>query len=225
MLTVLLQALAVAALGFASPGSMTLVILLLMSDRGWRNGLSFVFGYLVMYSLIGAGVLVLGVNAAENNATEPGITRSVLLLSLGLILLTVGVRTWRHQPGPTADSEIPSRFSRLVDGITPLKSFVLAATIAVVNVKNLTIYLTAVSVVLLSSLLLSTKLAMLIPLVFIFCTSVITPVVIYLAFPNRSDIYLTRIKNTIDRNSRPLGIAVSLILGSALVYRGLLGLL
>ena len=81
MLTVLLQALAVAALGLIAPGSITVVILLLMSDRGWRNGLSFALGYIVMYSLIGSGVLVLGVNKTVNSSDEQSMTTSILLLA------------------------------------------------------------------------------------------------------------------------------------------------
>ena len=225
MLTVLLQSLAVAALGLVSPGSITLVILLLMSDRSWRNGLSFALGYIIMYSLIGASVLILGVNLAENNSTEQSNSISITLLIMGIVLLTVAFRNWRRPPRPPAGSATPSRFSRLVDGITPFKSLALAAIIAVVNVKNLTIFLSAVSVLLLSKLLLPAKLVILIPLVLVFCTSVITPIIIYFTFPDRASDYLTRIKTTIDRYSRPLGITVSLILGIALSYRGISGLL
>lgn len=222
MTPVFLQALAVASIGLIAPGSITIVILLLMSDRGWHNGLAFALGYIVMYSLIGVGVLVLGVSAAASSPTEPSVTTAYILIGLAVLLFAVAIRSWRHNPEPATDE--PSRFAKLVDGITPLKSFALAATISVVNVKNLTIFLSAVSVVLLSELLLATKLAMLAPLVLVFCTSVITPVAIYLLFPHRAGDYLNRIKDTISRYSRPLGIAVTLILATLFLYRGISGL-
>ena len=96
---------------------------------------------------------------------------------------------------------------------------------AIINFKNLAIFLTAVSVLLLSNLPLPTQLTILIPLVLIFCTSVITPVAIYLAFPQHAHNYLGRIKQTIDRYSRPLGIAVTLILGLLFLTRALSGVL
>ncbi|MCA9996192.1 MAG: GAP family protein [Anaerolineales bacterium] len=224
MISVFLQSLALASVGLIAPGSITLVILLLMSDHGWRNGVAFASGYIVMYSLIGAVMLLLGGNWAANGPTEQSLTTSFILLGLGIVLLAVSIRNWRKQPS-VPQKEEPSRFAKLVDSITPLKAFGLAVIVSVVNVKNLTIFLSAVSVLLLSDLLLATQLTMLVPLVLLFCTSVITPVAIYLFFPDRASDYLNRIKDTISRYSRPLGITVTLILGCLFLYRGISGLL
>lgn len=223
MITVLVQSLALASVGIISPGSITLVILLLMSDRGWHNGLAYMAGYIGMYTAIGVAVLIVGVNAVERGSSEPSQTTSIVLILLGLLLFALTLRNWRK--GVDENGRKPSRFSKIIDSITPLKAFAFAATIAVINVKNLAIFLSAVSVLLLSNLLLATKLAILVPLVLVFCLSVIIPVVIYVAFPNRANDYLTRIKQTIDRYSRPLGLIVPLILGTLLLYRGLSGLL
>ncbi len=223
MVTTLIQSLALASVGIISPGSITIVILLLMSDRGWRNGLGYMAGYISMYTAIGVAVLVLGVNLAENASSEQSVTASVVLICLGLLLFAITFRNWRKPP--INNGEQPSRFSKIIDSITPVRAFVFAATIAVINAKNLGIFLSAVSVLLLSSLLLTTKLAILVPLVLIFCLSVIVPVVIYVAVPTRANDYLTRIKQTIDRYSRPLGLIMPLILGAFLLYRGVTGLL
>lgn len=223
MVTTLIQSLAIASVGIFSPGSITIVILLLMSDRGWRNGLGYMAGYISMYAAIGVGVLLLGVSSAENTSSEQSLTTSVVFICLGLLLFAISFRNWRK---PAANNnEQPSRFSKIIDSITPARAFAFAATIAVINAKNLAIYLSAVSVLLLSSLLLTTKLAILVPLVLTFCLSVIVPVVIYVAFPDRANDYLTRIKQTIDRYSRPIGLIMPLILGMLLLYRGISGLL
>lgn len=222
MLTVLLQSLALASVGIISPGSITIVILLLMSSRGWHNGLAYMFGYVSMYSLIGVLVLVLGVQRSADNApSEQTLTTSIFLIALGLLLLALTIRNWRKPAAEKSDQ--PSRFSKIIDSITPLKAFGFAATIAVINLKNLAIFLSAVSVLLLSNLLLPTKLTILVPLVLTFCTSVIAPVIIYVAFPKRANEYLTRIKQTIDNYSRPLGLVMPLILGILLLYRGIFG--
>ena len=222
MISILLQSLAVASVGILSPGSITIVILLLMSDKGWRNGLAYMSGYITMYALMGAILLTVGVNFAENSSDEPSLTGSIILITLGVLLLGLTIRNWRK---PSSDNDPSSRFTTIIDRITPLKAFAFAATVAIINFKNLAIFLTAVSVLLLSTLPLPTQLTMLIPLVLIFCTSVIAPVVIYLAFPQHAHDYLNRIKETIDRYSRPLGIAVTLMLGLLFLTRALSGVL
>ena len=174
--------------------------------------------------LVGFSTDNFGVNAIETTQSEPSLSSSIALIGLGVIFLILAARNGLKKPAAETNDQ-PSRFSKLVDGITPLKAFALAATVSVLNVKNLTIFLSAVSVLLLSELLLSTKLTMLVPLVVIFCTSVITPVAIYLIFPERSNDYLTRIKVAISRYSRPLGIGVTTILGVLLFYRGVSGII
>ena len=178
-----------------------------------------------MYTLIGTAVLTLGISVAENADTEQSLTTSIILIGLSLLFFTLSFRNWRQQPEQDQDGEQTSRFAKIVDGITPIKSLALAAAISLINFKNLTIFLSAVSILLLSDLQLATQLTMLIPLVLIFCTSVIIPVTIYWLFPDHARDYLTRIKETIGRYSRPLGITVTLILGCLFLYRGLTGLL
>ncbi len=52
MLTVIIQSLILASSRLLSVGSITLVILLLISDRGWRNGLGYALGYTSAYTAI-----------------------------------------------------------------------------------------------------------------------------------------------------------------------------
>ena len=223
MISTLLQALALASVGLISPGSITLVILLLMSDKSWRNGVAFASAYLVMYSLIGIATLTLGLNAAENRFSEQSPTSSIILIGLGLLLLGITLRNWLKKPSKENNRE--SRFTKIVDGITPLKAFGLASLASIINFKNLAIFLSAVSVLRLSDLPLATQISFLPPVVLVFCTSVITPIAIYFLFPKQSTHYLTRIKETVSNYSRPLGITVTLILGTLFIFRGLSGLL
>lgn len=226
MYSVFLQALALASVGIISPGSITLMILLLMSDKGLRTALAFAGGYLLMYSAIGIAVLVFGVSIVETNqATVQSPTTSIVLVGVGVLLLLLSLRSWRQSKTQTETTDTNSRFAKLVAGITPLKAFGLAATISLVNVKNLTIFVSAVSVLLLSTLPLSTTLPMLIPLVLTFCTSILAPLTIYLVFPRYAADYLNRIKTAISRYSSQLSWIVTLALGCFLLYRGLSGLL
>jgi ABC-type sulfate transport system permease component len=66
LLPVLIQALLLASAGLLSAGSITLVILLLISDRGWHNGLGYALGYTIAYTVIGVSAVVLGYRATGN---------------------------------------------------------------------------------------------------------------------------------------------------------------
>ena len=222
MLTVLIQALVLASAGILSVGSITLVILLLISDRGWHNGLGYALGYTSAYSAIGVSTVVLGYRAVENNAGEPDLFLPVLLLVLGTLLLWLSLRNWRKPP---AENPEPPRFFAIVDKITPLKAFGFGALVTVINFKNLALFLSALSVVILSDLLITEKVVIALLVALVFCLSVIIPVLIYLSFPRRAKDLLNSIKQTLNRHNRPIGIWLPLVFGLLFVMKGLSELL
>ena len=154
MLPVLIQALVLASAGLLSVGSITLVILLLLSDRGWRNGLGYALGYASAYTLIGVSAVVLGYRSIGNKAEEPSLFLPIVLMVLGTLLLWLGLRNWRK---PASEIKEEPRFFSIVDKITPPKAFGFGAMVSVVNFKNLALFLTALSVVILSDLLITEK--------------------------------------------------------------------
>ncbi|MGB7339104.1 MAG: hypothetical protein WBC91_09455 [Phototrophicaceae bacterium] len=75
MLTILVQSLALASGGIVSVGSITIVILLLISERGWRNGLGYMLGYVGAYALIGIAAVIL---SDTYTSTSPEIATTVI---------------------------------------------------------------------------------------------------------------------------------------------------
>ncbi len=217
MLTILIQSLLLASAGLFAPGSMTLVILLLMSARGWRNGLGYVLGYVSGYTVIGTTVVVAGYQAAQNRGPKAGLFLPILLLVLGTLLLLLGLRNWRK---PASQSHATPRFFAIVDQITPPKAYAFGALVTVINFKNLALFFSAISVVLLSTLSLPEKLAITLLVVVVFCSSVLIPLLIYVAFPRRAADLLNGIKDTLERHSRPIGIWVPLFFGLLFIVRG-----
>lgn len=227
MLTVLIQSLALASGGIVSVGSITIVILLLISDKGWRNGLAYMIGYVSAYTLIGLSVVVLSSNyiaSSENTTEESGITASVLFVIMGCLLLWLTIRNWRKKPSDT-EEEKPPRFFAILDKITPLRALLFGVAISVINFKNLAIFMSAISVLLVSDLLLLTKIGITLLIVLVFCTSVIIPVVIYLAFPETANQRLNWLKLKLEAHSRPIGIWMPLIFGLIFLTRGTTGLI
>ena len=146
MLTVLLQSLALASGGIFSVGSILLTILLLISNRGWHNGLGYMLGYTIAYSVIGLTIVLLEFNASTDNENERGLFAPILFIVMGTLLLWLTIRNIR-KPKTDSDNETSSRLFSIVDKATPLKSFGFGLMVSVVNFKNLAIFLSAISVV------------------------------------------------------------------------------
>ena len=221
MLPTLIQSLVLASAGLLSVGSITIIILLLMSDQGVRNGVGYALGYFGVYTLIGIAVILAGDAMADGGSGENGRLFPIFLLCMSALLLWLSYRNWRKPPSQT--SENPRLFS-IIDNITPPKAFAFGAVVTVFNFKNLALYLTAVSVPLVSDLPLPTKLIIVVPIALVFCTSVITPVLVYIILPRRADHFLGWIKQAIATHSRQIGIWLPLIFGFIFLLKGLLGL-
>ena len=222
MLTVLVQSLILASGGILSVGSITIVILLLISDQGWRNGLAYMLGYLGSYTLIGVSVVLVGYNIAGNNSRERGIALPILFTVLGTLLLWLTQRNWRKPP--SENNKSPRLFA-IIDNISPPKAFTFGALVTVINFKNLAIFLSAVSISLVSNLPLPSKIIIVLLVALVFCTSVIVPVLIYVSFPQKADERLNWIKQTLETHSRPIGIGVPFVFGLIFLIRGITGLL
>jgi threonine/homoserine/homoserine lactone efflux protein len=222
MVSVLVQSILLASSGILSIGSITLVILLLISDRGWHNGLAYMLGYFSTYSLIGVAIVSAGYQATGNSTGEQGIAVPILLIVLGTLLIWLSLRNWRK---PASESNKQPRFFSIVDKITPAKAFSFGAIVTVINFKNMALFLSALSVVIFSPLLITQKVIITLSVAFVFCLSVIIPVFIYVAFPQRANKVLNSIKQTLEAHSRPIGIWLPLIFGGLFLIRGLTSLL
>ena len=218
MLPILLQTLILASSGFLSFGSMTLVILMLLSGRGWRNGFAYWLGYFVAYTTLGSGVVALDARSATQGNANTGKWVPLLLLALGVFLL---VLSWRNAHKPATPSEHPPRFFTIVENITPVKSFGFGALITILNFKNLGLFLSALSAVMLSVLPLSQKLIITLLATLEFCAVVGLPLLIYFLFPRRAAHMLEKLKTFLERHSRALGIWAPLLFGLLIVLKGL----
>ena len=218
MLPILVQTLIFASSGLLSIGSITLVILLLISARGWRNGLAYALGYTGAYCLIGISAVSIGYRAAKNTGSKPSLGVSVLMLLLGLLLFGIAFRNKRK---PSVENPDPPRFFSFVDRLSPLKSFGFGSAVSLINFKNLALYLTALSGVVLSNLILQQKIIIAVAAALVFCLSVIIPVSIYLLFPKHAGILLNKLKNAIQNHSRAIGIWAPIIFGLIFIIKGI----
>ena len=220
MWSVLLQAIVLASGGILSVGSITIMILFLLSERGKLVGLGYAAGYTLSYTLIGVSLVMMGNRASSQGDGEPNRFLPILFISLGLLLLYLAVRNWRKGP---QENDAPPRIFQFIDQFSVFKAFGLGLLIGVINFKNLAIFLSAISVVLLSTLLIAQKIIIALLVVLVFCMSVLIPLLISVIFPQGAEEKLGWIKRTIDTHRYQLGIWVPLVFGVLFILRGVSG--
>ncbi|RMG24242.1 MAG: hypothetical protein D6732_23975 [Methanobacteriota archaeon] len=218
LVAVLVEALILASSGLISVGSILIVILLLISERGLKNGIGYVAGYIFGYSLISTGMILLQQRTANQGGSSSNMTFNYISIFFGLVLLYLAFKNFRKQPD-LEKKEDPKLF-RILDGITPVKAFSLGLVVTILNFKNLALFLTSISVVAFSGLSISEKIFAAVLVIIVFTISVMTPVFIYLLFPTRGREILETIRDALKRHSRPISIWGPLIFGVILLFRG-----
>ena len=85
----------------ASPFSLVAFSLVLATDRGPRNGIAFICGWIVTVTLIGVFVSILGSGIEFEKSNTAGKWTLALELALGVVLIVVWARRrFRPQPKP-----------------------------------------------------------------------------------------------------------------------------
>ncbi|NYF17832.1 threonine/homoserine/homoserine lactone efflux protein [Microbacterium sp. AK009] len=127
------------AVGVAlSPAAIVQLILVLLSRRRILNGVVFVISLLLFNA---AAMLVGGWGAAavgERSDAEPSLGVSVVMITLGALLLVIGIRNWRRRHD-TSELAVLATISEMGPGAVAVLSF--GATF--VNPKNLPLLVSA----------------------------------------------------------------------------------
>lgn len=221
MLPTLVESVVLASAGLLSVGSITIVLLLLTSDQGWHTGLAYAAGYLGGCTAIGAAALAVGYQAADGSSRTGEVVSSVLFLTLAGLLLWMAQRNWRRRGTPSGERP---RLLSLIDRMTPVRALALGAAVTVINVKNLAILLSAVAVVIVSELAVSTKVLIVVLDAVVFSAAVLIPVLVYVSSPARARKRLGAMHRLLREHGRTIGIWVPALFGTVFLVQGLRGL-
>ena len=207
---IIIQSMILASSGLFSFGSMTLVIIMLISGKDQLNGLFYAIGYFIGYLVIGLFLIAFGYNAQGGSNSSFNNVFYFSLIVLGLLLLFIGIHNKRKKK---TENNNESKLFKILENITPKKAFGFGMLVTVINVKNLALYLSAQSGIILSDMPIQDKLVGSILVVTIFCSSVIIPIIIFLLFPNRRTVMLNKIRSFLNENSRPISIYFPITFG------------
>jgi len=140
------QVLGEAAGVLLSPLPIVAVILMLFTARSKANSLSFLLGWIVGLSVLGA--IVLSVSSASDVTSDSTASDSSggVLIFLGALCLVVALRQWRKRPKAGEIPEPPKWMAR-IDGIGPIAALALGILLAAVNPKNFLLTVAAATTV------------------------------------------------------------------------------
>jgi threonine/homoserine/homoserine lactone efflux protein len=218
--TILPQAIGVAI----SPVPIIAVILMLFSQRARSNGPTFLVGWVLALAVVGSIVLLLASLGKISTGGTLSTLAYVLKLLLGLLFLFLAVRQWRSRPKEGEEPKMP-RWMETIDSFTAGKAFGMAALLAGVNPKNLSLTLAAALSIAQAGLNGAEPWIVLAIFVILGSLTVAAPVLYYLFAGQSAEKMLNTWKAWLVANNATVMFVLLLVLGVALVGQGLGGLI
>jgi threonine/homoserine/homoserine lactone efflux protein len=211
------------AVGIAiSPIPIIAAILMLLSPKAKGTSLGFLFGWLV--GIIAAIVVfTLLSSVLPQPADGPSTVAGVIKIVLGALLLLLAVRQWRSRPGDGEQAALP-KWMAAIDTMTPAKALVLGFILAAVNPKNLLMAASAGLVVGGASLSLRQEIAVIAVFTVIAASTVLGPVIAYLAASAKMAEPLERLRNWLVDNNATIMAVLLLVIGVSVVGQGIASL-
>ncbi len=208
-------------LGFAvgvaiSPVPIISVILMLFSRSAASNSLSFLAGWLVGLTVVSIVVLAIGLEGSDGESDSGGIVKIVI----GVLFLALAVRQWRQRPGEGEDAQMPA-WMATIDEFTAVKSFGLALLLSAVNPKNLGLTIAAAASIGGAGIDTGEEAVVVAVYVILASSTLIVPVVGYVAARQRMTPVLDGMKAWLTANNATVMAVLFLVLGAKVLGDGI----
>lgn len=215
----ILEAFALATAGLASPGAVLITLMLLATEGGGRKAAALWAGYATGLTLVGVVTLSLGARTAEPAESAQQV-RPVFIV-FGCLLLLFAFRTWRSKRQDAG----PVRLLQKLDGVRASRMAAFGLLASVVNVKNLALYIAALTPLMRLEGDVMQKAPLVVACVLIFTSAIATPIVLFAVGRARVQPLLMRARQALERNQRRVALTVLVVFGSVFLWRGLSPLL
>ena len=203
------------AIAVCSPVSVVTVIVLLTMPSGRRRGIAFLVGWLLAIAVI--AVVVVGFAHGQDfgsNKTTPSRAASIAEIAVGVLAVLSAVRALRRRGQRASSSGTPKWLARLDD-----THWVIAT---VVGAFMLTYSLTIAAAAEILKANVSVEDDILAFAVFAVASmiTILAPIVIVIVAPDRSTRLLAAWRSWLLGNSRLIGLIALVVIGAALIVRG-----
>lgn len=199
---------------------MVCIVLVLMSARPVRAGLSFAVGWLAALTIaVGLVAWLTDTVADDAKATRDGV--DLLQLAVGLLFAGLAVRYWRQRPVPGDPPHRPAIVDRIA-AMSPAGLVVTGVGAALANVKNLPLVVSAGSLMGGSGLVPGSLAAAVAVFVVTASLTVLIPLLaVVIAGPQRSAESLKSVENWLLANLNTITVVLLAVLSTVLIGRGL----
>jgi threonine/homoserine/homoserine lactone efflux protein len=193
---------------------------MLFSQRAKVNGPAFLLGWVLALAVVSTVAYVISDESNASTSSSASDTISWGKIVLGVVFLLLAVRQWRSRPAPGAEPEMP-KWMAGIDELGPGKAFGLGLLLDGVNPKNLILTLGAATG--LAQLGLSTTDAVVSLIVFVVIGSltITGPVIYYLLGGEKATVQLDSMKSWLAVHNVAVMTVLFLVLGAALIAKGI----
>lgn len=203
-----------------SPIPIIAVILMLMTSRATRLGMSFLLGWFLGILVATTTTALLSGVLPEPTAADAQPVLGVVMLLLGAGLLLLGWRQWRSRPAPGATAELPAWMAK-IDGMRIPAAFGLAFALAAVNPKNLLVAASAGAVIGRGELSSGEFIAVLTLFSGVAALSVLLPVLASAVLPRAAARALDGVRGWLTENNAVIMTVLLVVIGVNVVGKGL----
>jgi hypothetical protein len=200
-----------------------IVVLLLMGDRGGLGKSAAFVGGAILVRLA-QGIAFGFVFASDPAATtEAGgnLIVSTLLIVIGVLMLISAYKKWAKEEDPDAP---PPRWMAAVGSLSALKAFAIGAAVIAISGKHWVFTLGAIGVLERAHLGPPVSVALFLCYVLVAQAFGLIAMIAYALSPQQAGRALGAIRKWLERNSRPVMIAVYSMFGLFFLYKGITGL-
>jgi len=197
-------------------------VLILGSARGQVKTLAFVLAWFAGLTTVGAIVLALTGVAHGSDGGEPATWTAVLLLALGVLLLVLAVRQWRSRPRAGQETPMPT-WMRTLDDFTVAKAGGAGIALSALNPKNVLLVVAAAAEIDAVGIPAGRQVVVLLAFVVVASAGVLAPLVLSVAFGNRSRAWLDALRGWLTRHNAAIMSVLFLVIGAKLVGDALAG--
>jgi hypothetical protein len=214
--SLLAQLIATAIVGAIAPLPILIVITLLMSKGGLAKAVGFGVAIFVVFAVIGViSLATAGVNAGAND--KGSAVTGTIIATLGVVLLITAVKQIVNAPDPDA---APPKFMAKLDTMSVAAATGLGAIIALINFKQLGIYVAGVSQIVNGDVSTAQGWIALAILLVIIQIGVIAPIVAYMLARDWATRVLGGLRSWLVAHNRVLGIVLGLVVGVWFLVKG-----
>lgn len=200
-----------------------IVLLLLSSKGGLAKASAFVTGSLIV-RLIQAALFgfLFSAEAETGGAEGSNAVASTLLLIIGVLMLILAFKTWRKEDDPDGP---PPKWMTVLGGMSVLKALGMGALLIAISVKHWVFTLSALATIIDARLSRSENVVLFLIYLLGAASLLILPILFYAVAPQQAGTALEKARKWLERNNRPITIAVSVLFGIYFLAKGITGLL